>query len=377
MSVRDLHCWSPTIRVGMPLVSGRLLELGLATGLPLLFSANAFSRVDANKEFIGFRVDAARRLPESLDAALDSAGFTASVAYPDYRWTLDQYLDLVASRPWRWAACPDYCVEPQIAADAAVRRLRIDATITNHYRTTAAARKRGITVPILPVLQGWYAQEYVECARSMFGDMGSNWPALIGIGSVCRRQLHGPAGVLTIMRALDEVMPEGVAVHLFGVKSGALAALAPLANRVASIDSMSWDMQARRAMHTGRTQEMRAETMAAWHARQVQALHEVQQRPAPMLPVALAAHAAEPLEIALNAAGASLAQLYESNDLSYLDVKTLTAQSAYVVEALIRNRGPLAFEDEEPQDDFELGIVYAAVRDALIACGHLEEIEIA
>lgn len=355
----------------MPLVSGRLLELGLLTGLPLLFSANAFA-VNANKEFVGFNLRAAQQLPDSLDAALDSAGFTASVAYPDYRWTLDQYLDLVEARTWRWAACPDYCVEPQIAADPAARRLRLNATVTNYFRMIDAAQRRAISVSILPVVQGWYAEEYVECARRMFGERAAHWPALIGLGSVCRREVHGPSGVLTIVRALDAVMPQGVRLHLFGVKSGALAALAPLADRVAAIDSLAWDMQVRRSMPRGRTQEMRAGAMAAWHARQVQALHQAQLVSGAQPAFAPVKRAKEPLEVALEATGAVLAELHESNDLSYLDVKCLATRDAYVVEALIRNEGPQAFSLEEPDDDFGLGAVYHAVRDALLTAGHLE-----
>ena len=76
--LRGSRPWNPTIRVGMPLVGGRLLQLGIEAGLPLLFSANAFARVNRDRAFTSFNLAAARALPESLDAALDSAGFVAS-----------------------------------------------------------------------------------------------------------------------------------------------------------------------------------------------------------------------------------------------------------------------------------------------------------
>lgn len=374
MSARDLHAWSPTIRVGMPLVRGRLLDLGLQTGLPLLFSANAFARVNRDKEFVGFKLDAAAALPSTLDAALDSAGFTASVAYPDYRWEPEQYLDLVAARPWTWAACPDYCVEPQVAADAAIRRLRIEATATMFHRAANAAARRGIAVPLLPVLQGWYVDEYVWCAEQMFGSSAENWPRLVGLGSVCRRQLRGPAGVLSIVQALDEIMPQGVQLHLFGVKSGALAALAPLARRVASSDSMAWDYSLRRQMPTGRTQEARAEAMTTWHERQVQLVHAALREPRGDQRGLFPTHVRDrsQLEVALEAAGSALAQLHGSNDVSYLDAKWLTMHDAYIVEWVIHNRGVEGFCSEHPDHDYGLGVVYAAVRDALIEAGHLE-----
>lgn len=363
--------WDPTIRVGMPLVGGRLLKLGLETGLPLLFSANAFARVNRDREFTGFNIGAARALPQRLDAALDSAGFTASSLYPDYRWSLDQYLDLVAARQWAWAACPDYCVEPQIATDAAVRRLRIDSTITMYFRAIDAAARRSIAVPMLGVVQGWYADEYARCAERMFAGA---WPRLIGLGSVCRRHLQGPDGVLAIVQALDQVLPAGTQLHLFGVKSGALGALAPYASRIAAVDSCAWDMQVRREIPVGRTQEVRARYMANWHRHQTQLVRRAhaQRRGLQASMLEAAPRQLSAREIALEATGQCLGELFELNDLSYLDVKWQTQNSAVLVGALLDMHGTSAFAQDEPEDDFGLGIVYGAVRDALVDAGHLQ-----
>ena len=49
---------------------------------------------------------------------------------------------------------------------------------------------------------------------------------MVGVGSVCRRHLHGPDGLIAIMGALDRVLPSGTVVHLFGAKGNALPALA-------------------------------------------------------------------------------------------------------------------------------------------------------
>lgn len=88
--------------------------------------------------------------------------------FPDDRWPLDEYLDLVEAWPWSFAALPDYCVEPQVATDAAIRRIRIDATVTMARRAQERAALRRISTPLLPVLQGWFADEYVYCAERMF-----------------------------------------------------------------------------------------------------------------------------------------------------------------------------------------------------------------
>jgi hypothetical protein len=61
----------------MPLPSGRLLQYGIDSGLPLMFSANAFARYK-DGEFRDFHLDTATAIPAHVDAALDSAGFTAA-----------------------------------------------------------------------------------------------------------------------------------------------------------------------------------------------------------------------------------------------------------------------------------------------------------
>ncbi len=242
--------------------------------------------------------------------------------------------------------------------------------MTSYYRTMDLAARRRVKVPIMGVLQGWYADEYARCAREM---LAGDAPALVGLGSVCRRRLHGPAGVLAIVQALDAELPTGTRLHLFGIKSGALAALAPYADRIASCDSCAWDMAVRRRMPTGRTQEVRAHAMRGCHARQTVLVGTARGHARAKQPHLLQAmpRLQSSEAVALEAVGKVLAELHASNDLSYLDVRWLTEQDAYVVQALLRSRGVQAFAEEEPDDDFGLGMVYAGVRDALVAAGHL------
>lgn len=367
--------WLPVMRVGMPQVRGRLLDLALAAGLPMLLSANAFARTNSRKEFSSFRLDAAAQIPAWADCALDSAGFVASAKYGDYRWPLDAYLDLAAARAWSWYAAPDYCVEPEVAHDAAIRRLRIEATVNMWERIRHRAAQRGMPGP-MGVIQGWFADEYVLCADKMFGSRKAHWPAMIGVGSVCRRQLQGPSGVLAILEALDAVMPEGTTVHLFGVKSGGLRALKRFEHRIASADSMAWDAQVRREVPVGRTQEMRAAAMQGWFERQMQELLQLPpERARPLQAALFAAAAREPglEEIALNAVGDLLGGLHAGNDLEYLDCRHLGAQDAAMVGQLLKHYGAQAFEEEDPENDYGLGTTYAAVREALIECGALSQ----
>ncbi len=118
----------------------------------------------------------------------------------------------------------------------------------------------------MPVLQGWKPDDYLDCANRM-----GALPALIGIGSVCRRQISGPDGLGAIIEALDAALPSGVRFHLFGVKGAALAELGPC-DRIASIDSMAWDFDARYTRNGGpSTLEHRAECLVRWYQRAVAA----------------------------------------------------------------------------------------------------------
>lgn len=358
--------WRPVVRVGMPLPAGTLLDLGVASGLPLLFSANAFARNGPHREFAGFNLRAAENLPEHLDAFLDSAGFVAAAKYGDYRWSVDQYLDLVATRHWAAWSAMDYCVEPQVAADAATRRLRIDATVAGYFTCRSRAAARCLPAP-LPVCQGLHPDEYLRCCEQLALDSSVE---LLGVGSVCRRHLGGPDGLVTIVAALDAELPSHVKLHLFGVKGGALKALQAYAHRIASVDSMAWDMGVRRAVPVGRTQALRATAMVDWHGRQMACLGDAVTggvlevvRPAQRLRSAR--------EIAEDAVGGALADLHCDHEISYREAAALVHQDATTVRAILSTQGCEAFREENPDDDFGLGVVYSAVRDALIGGGHL------
>jgi hypothetical protein len=365
MTARHIAAFSPTVRVGMPLVSGELFEYGVASRLPLMFSANAFSTWTPDREFKGFRLDAAAAIPDTVDATLDSAGFTQAVLYGDYVFSVEQYLDLAAARTWRWYSSMDYCVEPQVAPDAATRRLRIEATVARYFECVDGAIRRNMVLPV-PVAQGFFAEEYAHCAEQLGIGPGT---ALVGIGSVCRRHLHGPDGVIAIMEALDDVLPHGTRVHLYGLKGNSLAALARFAHRIESTDSMAYDMAVRRSTPVGRTQYMRAVAMVEWHAREMQRLHQGPRNDPPALLVTRRDRS--PVEVASEAVGACLGDLHRSNDVSYRDAKAILAQDVVTVQALMRAHGVEAFAAEEPEDDFGLGMVYAEVRSALVGAGYL------
>jgi hypothetical protein len=295
----------PIIRIGLPYSShGKLAKAAQGLGASTLISAGSLFR---RGEFRPIGLAAWR-----TGSALDSAGFTAMLA-GGYRWTVSDYVEFVVTYPtrwgegdlpfpWCWWSAMDYCVEREIAADRAEVERRIEATVEAYTETLEellAWRAEGINdVPDpLPVLQGRTADDYLRCAGMLttaidrthdctcpsnpFG-CEAEWhrlrpglPSLVGLGSVCRRPLRGPDGLLALLAALDRGLPPHVRLHMFGVKGALMGHLAPYLHRIASVDSMAWDLRARKLAKEqghGNHVEHRAQVMRAWYERQRAAL---------------------------------------------------------------------------------------------------------
>ncbi|MGB5336993.1 MAG: hypothetical protein WBN07_15345, partial [Woeseiaceae bacterium] len=168
---------------------------------------------------------------------------------------------------WTWWAQMDCCCEPEVAKDRAERLFRLAETSRLYGDCNRHAQRRGIKAP-MPVLQGWHVDDYRRSADLL--PVGE-WPDLVGLGSVCRRSVNGEDGIIAIVEALDRHLPSNVKLHLFGVKGAALDVLGGH-NRLKSIDSMAWDMAARRKWPTGRTMAKRIAEMHRWRNAQLERL---------------------------------------------------------------------------------------------------------
>lgn len=248
------------IEGGRRAVINRVKELSA----PVLISANSLWDKRTQK-FSRGRCDSYA----GLDVALDSGGFVAMHRYGGYRWSVADYVKLAGYMRPAWWAQMDFCCEPELAADRESVRNRISMTVAHLEECERVADGENVRAP-MPVLQGWRPEDY--CRGRIYEQ--DQWPELVGVGSVCRRQVHGPDGVMAVVEALDQAVPAHVMFHLFGVKSTALAELLRrFPNRILSMDSMAWNARARWAGASASS--ARADFMEQWYERQVATVHGV------------------------------------------------------------------------------------------------------
>lgn len=280
------------MRVGIPHRSGRLAFHAFQEGYPAMVSASAFWDAKTRE----FKVPEHSDLWE-LDFALDSAGFTAMMLWKSkgkqpgmagvFPWTYAQYVELVGLTSRAWWSQPDMCVEPELADSAEELDFRINGTATllegtlrvvydwhnqmarQGWSNTAIANT---LPPPVPVLQGWKVSDYQRSLEMML-QVWERWepwlqkPALIGIGSVCRRSLSDPEfGLHAILAGLESMVPKGSKLHMFGMKGSALSQLKMLPF-IGSADSMAYDFSARvKARTAGVSNSIahRSEVMSSW-----------------------------------------------------------------------------------------------------------------
>lgn len=317
------------IIVGLPhLNNGPILQRAKDLQTPTLISANALSRwqkAGLHREWSGWRtspLDNAKGLA-SLD--LDSAGFVLMTRYGGFPWSIRSYMELAATYPFRRIASADYCCEPEIARDREEILDRISRTIRANRECRRLANDMGMSDKLMPVLQGRSPADYERCADQLAFSIVPG--AIIGVGSMCRRDIHGPQGLIAVIEHLDRILPRSVRLHAFGVKGSALPWLKPFTHRIASIDSQAWALQARhqaRRLGISKTDAFSANEMQQWLSVQHQTLSGPERK-------TTAIQAAEPCNQArrINAwdqaicdARAEIRSLIESGDLDHDEITT-------------------------------------------------------
>ena len=311
--------------VGLPhLNNGPILARAKLMQQPMLISANCLSRWRTRagcRSWEGWRHTQLRNGIGLASLDLDSAGYVLASRYGGFPWSITDYMALAASYPFRRIAAADYCCEAQIARDRDEVLDRISRTIATNRECRARAADLGIIERLMPVLQGRTPEDYGRCAEALHLSMLPG--TVVGVGSMCRRDIHGPEGLIAVVRYLDSVLPIGIRLHLFGVKGSALPWLLPFAHRVASIDSQAWGTAARQeARRTARskTDVFAAGHMEQWTAKQLARLEEQPCVAPPRPPSAEPMPSADPWERAIARARAEARDLIESGDLSHNEI---------------------------------------------------------
>lgn len=136
------------------------------------------------------------------------------------------------------AVTQDYMCEPFM-----VKRTGLSVRI--HQQLTIekydALQRLETGVYIMPVIQGYAPQEYMEHVDA-YGDRlkPGMW---VGVGSVCKRN-GNPKKILEVLRAIHSIRPD-LKLHGFGLKTTALRD-PEVRNELESADSMAWSFAARK-----------------------------------------------------------------------------------------------------------------------------------
>lgn len=279
------------MRVGVPHRSGSLAFQAFESDYKVMVSAAAFWLADKQK----FHMPEATDLTET-DFALDSAGFSAVKIWGNkgkqrgmagiYPWTIGEYLEFASIAGPSWYSQPDLCTENEVAKNREEVEYRIRATATllegllrtlyawqdELARTCNSTTVANMLRPCVPVLQGRTIADY-RMSMELMLEVWSRFepwlspPALIGVGSMCRRHVMDPEqGLLAILEGIKDYVPKGSKLHVFGAKGTALTHLAQM-DFVMSSDSMAWDYSTRMsAVKAGvsNSMERRKSGMTEW-----------------------------------------------------------------------------------------------------------------
>lgn len=174
---------------------------------------------------------------------MDSGAFTELRDHGRYRHSPEEY----AAQVVRWSRCgnmvsatsQDFMCEPFILEKTGL-------TVADHQRLTierydAIREAVGGAAYIMPVLQGFWPDEYLSHARQ-YGDRLT--PGMwVGVGSVCKRN-SDVGEIEQVLVSISRARPD-LRLHGFGVKLTALES-SLVRECLYSADSLAWSYAARK-----------------------------------------------------------------------------------------------------------------------------------
>jgi hypothetical protein len=175
------------------------------------------------------------------DWIMDSGAFTTIAKHGCYPEPVSVYADQI--RRWKTngnlvaAVSQDYMCEDHMLQKTGMN-VRQHQFLTIERYDQLLAEDTGVY--ILPVLQGYTPQSYVDHIR-MYGDRLADG-AYVGVGSVCKRNAS-PSSIAQVLKAIKSERPD-LKLHGFGIKTTSLL-WADVRDNLYSADSMAWSFAAR------------------------------------------------------------------------------------------------------------------------------------
>ena len=172
---------------------------------------------------------------------MDSGAFTTIAKYGCYPEPVKAYADQI--KRWKTnghlvaAVSQDYMCEDHMLAKTGMN-VRQHQFLTIERYDQLIAEDTGVY--ILPVLQGYTPQSYVDHVR-MYGDRLKEG-AYVGVGSVCKRNAS-PSSIVQVLKAIKKERPD-LQLHGFGIKTTSLM-WEEVRDNLYSADSMAWSFAAR------------------------------------------------------------------------------------------------------------------------------------
>jgi len=172
---------------------------------------------------------------------MDSGAFSEIKNHGKFRFSVEEYASQINRfmdfGNLEMAVSQDYMCEPVMLAKTGL-------TVKEHQRLTIErydALIKLTDVFIMPVLQGYKPEEYVE-HLDMYKDRLKQGMR-VGVGSVCKRN-GDPKQIINVLEAIKAKRPD-LKLHGFGLKKTALSD-AYIVSMLYSADSMAWSYAARR-----------------------------------------------------------------------------------------------------------------------------------
>lgn len=206
-------------------VDNNLQSTDAYTDLHAMLSAGMVYKISENFSF---------PIPECESLFVDSGGFQATSSWDlSFPYSVTRYFDWAESINADYAALPDFACEPEIHESSVEKR--IELTLEHHAEALAVYEDNNYSFEAVPVLQGYYEEQYEYCI-DRFKSHGITRD-FMAIGTVCKRDdvnaIHDV--VTTVENYLD---PERI--HLFGMTLNAWKDRR-LHGRFWSADTSAWN----------------------------------------------------------------------------------------------------------------------------------------